>query len=103
MTTFLMGMAAGIGICMVFVKWISVALKRRATFQLAAFRFLKLGPLDGSTLRSILERIGIRRNGPSFYQEMRAMEEAGHVIGENVDGKRIYRIPGAGEILEAIR
>lgn len=77
--------------------------------RLSHLQFLVLGTLIGGErvgreVRQRLEQFGVRRSGPSFYQLMARLEDAGFVQGryeqEIVDGQiireRSYKIRASG-------
>lgn len=77
--------------------------------RLSHLQFLVLGTLlgglrSGREIRDDLERFGVKRSGPGFYQLMARLEESGFVEGQydqrivesQIVRERSYRLSSAG-------
>ncbi len=81
-----------------------MALPRLSHLQFLVLGILTSGEQGGRDLRSRLEEFDVRRSGPSFYQLMARLEDAGFVRGwyeqEIIEGQiireRCYKITAAG-------
>jgi DNA-binding PadR family transcriptional regulator len=77
---------------------------RRGDVKFLILDVLAEGPKHGYEIMSAIEeRRNVRPSAGSIYPTLQMLEDGGYVTSEQVDGKRVYTITGAGRELLANR